>query len=238
MVSTEFGSAVVSRVKEFMFAGDGVVLAGRIDYPVTPTPPNGFPLMFMLHHAGSNSLEEYQPYAEIALDAGYAVFRWDKRGSGRSGGGGGGSTTQDAVNAYEIALDQPNVCPQQVVIMAQGAGTGLLGSSYGLFARYQPPQGAILVSNLLDAEEILALPIPLQVVMGQNDWRDTDEFGEQACMAHNAAYKHSASFYLAKQADRSLRVAETNGDVQIFHSGARKAMIDWLRNLNPNITLI
>lgn len=238
MVSTEFGSAVVSRVKEFMFAGDGVVLAGRIDYPVTPPPPNGFPLLFLLHHAGYNSLEDYQSYAEIALTAGYAVFRWDKRGSGRSGDGGRGSTTQDAVNAYEIALEQPQICPQQVVIMAQGAGTGLLGSSYGLFARYQPPQGAVLISNLLDEEEILALPVPIQVVMGQNDWRETDVFGEQACMAHNATYKYSASFYLAKEADRSLHVAEPNGDVQIFHSGARKAMIDWLRNLNPSSKLI
>ena len=39
-------------------------------------------------------------YADVALEAGYAVFRWDKRGTGRSGSGGLGSPIEDAVKAY------------------------------------------------------------------------------------------------------------------------------------------
>ena len=65
----------------------------------------------MLHHACCNTREDYNDYAEVALANGYAVFRWDKRGTGRSGDSGRGSTTQDAVNAYDIALAQPDVNP-------------------------------------------------------------------------------------------------------------------------------
>src|SRR5215212_8223910 len=94
---------------EVIFAGDEVRLAGQIDYPDTPRPQDGYPLLFVLHHACCTSREDYSEYAEIALANGYAVFRWDKRGTGRSGDSGRGSTTQDAVNAYDIALTQPDI---------------------------------------------------------------------------------------------------------------------------------
>src|ERR1043165_7949893 len=93
----------VERSRELTFAGDNVCLSGQIDYPPSASPHDGFPLVFVLHHAGSEDREWYAPFAQLALQSGYAVFRWDKRGTGHSGAGGRGSTTQDAVNAYEIA---------------------------------------------------------------------------------------------------------------------------------------
>jgi alpha-beta hydrolase superfamily lysophospholipase len=101
--------------------------------------------------------EDYAEYAQIALAHGYAVFRWDKRGSGRSGDSGRGSTTQDAANAYEIAVSQPDINRKRVVILAVGEGSALLGSAFGLFARTQHPYAVLLVANMLDANEILAL---------------------------------------------------------------------------------
>src|SRR5687768_15080584 len=102
--------------RELRFAGDGVLLAGQIDYPLTPRPAAGYPLLFILHHAGCNTRDCYHDYAEMALETGFAVFRWDKRGTGRSGAGGRGSVTQDAVNAYEVAMEQPNVDRHRVVV--------------------------------------------------------------------------------------------------------------------------
>ncbi len=240
MTSNQVAVAVLTPVsigssKELKFAGDSVVLAGQIDYPTTPKPESGFPLIFVLHHAGCNTRECYNHYTELALECGYAVFRWDKRGTGRSGAGGRGSTTQDAVNAYEIAIEQENVNPRRVTILAQGAGTGLLGSSFGLFARVQSPFGAILVSNLLDQDAILAVEAPVLVVMADSDFNPCSTYAEEACRAHNAAYKYGAQSYIAENADRDM--ADVS-DGSPFHRGARKIMQDWLKNAHPNQNLV
>ena len=109
------GIFTVRHTREITFAGDGVPLSGQIDYPQTPAPVAGYPLVFILHHAGCNAREDYQHYADAALRGGFAVMRWDKRGTGRSGAGGRGSTTQDAVNAYEAALEQPKIDREHVI---------------------------------------------------------------------------------------------------------------------------
>ncbi len=109
-----------NQVRELVFAGDNVRLAGQMDYPAAPAPVDGFPVIFILHHAGGNTREDYEHYAALGLESGWAVFRWDKRGTGRSGAGGRGSTLKDAVNAYEVALQQPRINPRRAVVLAQG----------------------------------------------------------------------------------------------------------------------
>jgi hypothetical protein len=212
---------------ELVFAGDGVRLAGQLDYPAPPTGSRTFPLIFILHHAGSDDRSGYQAFADIGLEAGYAVFRWDKRGTGRSGAGGRGSTTQDAVNAYEVALEQPRIDRRRVIILAQDAGTGLLGSSFGLFARVQPPYGVILATNTLGEEEALAIESRLLIVVGQNDWNPWQKLGKTVCDTHNAAYKHGASYYVAPYADRMLIDPRTNR----LHFGVRNTITDWLQTV-------
>jgi hypothetical protein len=219
--------------QELVFAGDEVRLAGQLDYPSPPRKSTRFPLLFILHHACGSTRDDYAAYAEIGLDSGYAVFRWDKRGTGRSGGGGRGSTTQDAVNAYEFALEQPHVDRKRAVILALGAGTGLLGSSFGLFARAQHPYGSLLVANMLDEQEVLALDTRLCIVAGQDDWNSPEKYAEVAAAAHNNAYRHGASCYIAPQADRML----LTGDESI-HEGARKVMRAWLKRiLRPSTSI-
>lgn len=212
------------------FAGDGVRLAGQIDYPQTPPDYSAtYPLLFMLHHAGCHPLDHYAHYAHIALGSGHAVFRWDKRGSGRSGAGGRGSTTQDAVNAYEIALEQEHIDPRRAVILAPAEGSLMLAESYGLFARLQAPKGVILAGNMLDPQKILAIEAPVLVISGEKDWLDWQKFGEQALKAHRSLYPDKSQFVLAKSADRSLKI-EKDGRFA-FHKGARKAIESWLATL-------
>ncbi len=215
----------IGRTKEMVFAGDNVRLSGQIDYPTTPPHQRSYPLMFVLHHAGSDDREGYRDFADAGLAAGYAVFRWDKRGTGRSGAGGRGSTTQDAVNAYEIALEQDQIDHRHVIILAQDAGTGLLGSSFGLFARVQHPHGVVLATNRLDEKAIEAIEAPLLIVMGQQDWNPWQKFGKAVCDAHNTAYKHGATYYVAPHANRML-IDERTGR---FHYGAGSVIEDWLK---------
>lgn len=228
MTSINFLEYVVpaSTVRELVFAGDGVRLAGQIEYPDRPVPSNGYPLVFILHHAGCEARDHYQHYAELALESGYAVFRWDKRGTGRSGAGGRGSTTQDAVNAYEMALDQPDINHRRVIILAQGAGTGLIGSSFGLFARIQRPCAVILAANMLDEQAVLAIDTHVHIIIGQEDWNPWQLYGRAAALAHKATYKYGASYYAAPSADRMLM--DPRQDPPAFHYGAASAIRKWL----------
>jgi hypothetical protein len=180
-----------------------------------------------LHHAGCDDREGYNHFAQLGIESGYAVFRWDKRGTGRSGAGGRGSTTQDAVNAYQIALEQPYVDRRRVVILGQDAGARLLGTSFGLFARVQQPYGVILATNTLDENAILAIESRLMIVMGQNDWNAWQRFGKATCDAHNAAYKHGATYYVASKADRML----TDPRTMALHTGAKNVITDWLQTI-------
>ena len=136
-------------------------------------------------------------------------------------------------NAYEIALEQPYVDRKRAVILALGAGTGLLGSSFGLFARAQHPYGTLLVANMLDEQDILALDTRLCVVAGQEDWNTPEKYTEVAAAAHNNAYRHGATAYIAPQADRMLLTSD-----ETIHDGARKVMRDWLKRiLRPSTSI-
>ena len=219
--------------QELIFAGDEVRLAGQVDYPAVPRSSTRFPLLFILHHACGSTRDDYADYAGIGLNSGYAVFRWDKRGTGRSGGGGRGSTTQDAVNAYEIALEQPHIDRKRAVILALGAGTGLLGSSFGLFARVEHPYAVLLVANMLDEKEILALDARLHIIAGQDDWNSPELYAEAPAAAHDRAYRYGASCYVAPHASRMLLTDDDN-----LHDGARKAMRSWLKSILQPSTLI
>jgi len=230
MASNQVLDLVLSVPNEIVFAGDEVRLAGQIDYPDSPRPENGYPLLFVLHHACCNMREDYADYAQIALAQGYAVFRWDKRGTGRSGDSGRGSTTQDAANAYEVAISQPDINRKRVVILAVGSGSALLGSSFGLFARTQHPYAALLVANMLDASEILALDTRIKIMMSPEDWNSPQTFGEAAASAHKQAYRHGASFFLSDGGDNLLMTEDIYGRTSLFPS-ARKVVGDWLNSL-------
>ena len=221
-----------AKTVEVVFAGDDVRLAGQIDYPHFSPPPDGYPLLFFIHHAGGNRRSAFAHYTQAALEVGYAVFRWDKRGTGRSGGSGRGSATQDAVNAYETALEQPKINRHRAVILAQCSGSVLFGSAFGLFARVEKPHGVILAGNKLDETEIQAIDTNLKIIMGEQDFMPWEKYGKAACEAHNAMYKYHASYYVAPKANRLL-VADTTASSPMLPSEAKAVLQNWLTELCP-----
>jgi alpha-beta hydrolase superfamily lysophospholipase len=216
--------------REIIFAGDNVRLAGQIDYPRTP-PVNGtsYPLMVVLHHAGGNTRVDYHHYAQVALECGYAVFRWDKRGTGSSGASGLGSALKDAVAAYAIALKQPNIDQTHTVILAQGEGTLLFSEGFAEFEAVQPVFGALLIGNMLDAREILNIKTRIQIMHGAKDWLNWEVYGKTACNSHRRAYTYGAQFTVAHHADRMLFDIRKPG--MRFHIGAKQIIKDWLNEL-------
>lgn len=222
---TEFSSpSVMETTLRIVFSGDHVKLAGQIDYPDTPPLATGYPLIFVLQHACCTGLQGHEHYAQLGNLCGYAVFRWDKRGTGSSGSGGMGSPIQDALDAYHNAITQPLVDPNRVFILAQNEGTLLLGEQYDAFQKINPIAGAILAGNMLDENQIVGLDMPLHIVHGENDWFSAGRYAQRVSQAHENAHGYGTDYYIAANASRRLKDVHT----QQYHKGAWESIKGWL----------
>lgn len=226
MVATEADNgSLISAVERFDFAGDGVQLAGQIDYPDTNRPMAGYPLIFIIQHSTSMSRKDFQHIADLAKRIGMATFRWDKRGTGKSGNGIDGSVEEDTRKAYEFALSLPSIDPTRVVILAQSEGTRILSSMYTQLIQIAKPLGVILSGNMLDEKTIVEIDVPLHIVVSKNDWNAWQIYAEKAADAHANHYDYEASFYVATNTNRLLMYTSGN----MFHKGAASSIKHWLK---------
>lgn len=207
------------------FTGDHVQLSGQIDYPVTNVPEKGYPLIFLIQHATCISCKGFDHIAKLGTESNAAVFRWDKRGTGKSGTGPGGTVEIDTLKAYQAAISQPNIDTSRVVIFAQNEGTILLGSLFHTFAKTQQPLGAILAGNMLDEKAILNIKVPLHIIVSKNDWNAWQIYAETAADSHAAHYDYLSSFYVTTNTNR--RLMYTSGGA--FHRGAETSIKHWLK---------
>lgn len=208
------------------FAGDNVYLAGQIDYPQDNRPKNGYPLIFVIQHGTSTSRADYQHITSLGTSVGAAVFRWDKRGTGRSGNGSSGSSDGDTYKAYEYAISLPSVDSKNVIIFAQSEGTLLLGQNYPQFSKIQKPRGIILAGNMLDEKSVLNIDTPIHFVVSKNDWNDWRIYAEKASDSHAEKYNYEPSFYVATNTNRFLMYSSGN----TFHKGTETSIKHWLKN--------
>jgi pimeloyl-ACP methyl ester carboxylesterase len=120
-------NAAVSFIEEKLaFDSGDVELAGSLLLPAGSEGP--FPAVVMLHGAGPDTREVFWRTgdAETFLQAGLAVFIYDKRGTGQSAGDWQTASiedlAEDALAAVRLVRQQPNIRPDQV---------GLFGVSQG-----------------------------------------------------------------------------------------------------------
>lgn len=206
------------------FTGDRVQLAGQMDYPEILPLAHGYPVIFTIQHATCNSRTGYEHLTRLGTEVGFAVFRWDKRGTGGSGAGGGGSVTEDTLSAYRAALAQRMTDPAQTFIIAQNEGTLLLGEAFEEFAAIQKPVGVVLLGNMLDEKQILALSVPVLAIVSKNDWNAWQIYAEAAVKAHNKAHRLGSEFFVAPNTNR--RLMYENGGT--FHRESAQTIQNWL----------
>jgi dienelactone hydrolase len=131
-------------VDDLTFTSGDITLEGRLDLPEGDGP---FPVIVWVHGSGRSTRTEAQRLTDLLNDTGFAVFRYDKRGVGRSGGsyeqispGNSveqlGLLAQDAAAAASFAASLPQ---------AKGEPVGLFGSSQ---AGWIIPQAANLSSDV------------------------------------------------------------------------------------------
>jgi alpha/beta superfamily hydrolase len=216
-------------------AGD-VMLAGELDLPRTA---GDAPLVFIIHHAGPVGRDAYGYLAELLTDAGFAVFRFDKRGVGASEGEYGCCEAEDALAAYRAVVAEKDVDHQQVFIVAQSIGTELLAAHFAEFAAVQPPAGVALLSSLVGPDAISRIDAPVHIIVADSEPR-LALVTDQAVQTHRTRWPHGASSYIADHAEHTLfDIKDGPIDwsdptwVTRYHRGAMRSLIDWLQSVRP-----
>jgi pimeloyl-ACP methyl ester carboxylesterase len=217
--------------RQVRFVSEGVTLAGELDLPTGDAPA---PLVFVIHHSGPVTRDAYGYLAELLLEEGYAVFRFDKRGTGASEGTYGCCESEDALAAYRAATAQDGFDPSNVFIVAQSIGTQHLAERFEQYVQVHRPRGVVLLSNLLDASSIDAIAAPIYIIVSDSE-ANLDAIGPAAAEAHRNAYSFGASYYIAEGTEHNLFDISTgpidwdNPEwVQRYHVGAMQSLIDWL----------
>jgi len=219
--------------RQVFFIANAVELAGELDLPRT----DGLaPLAFVIHHSGPVGRDAYGYLAELLTEAGFAVFRFDKRGVGASGGEYGCFEAEDALAAYRAAVAEAGIDRDRVFIVAQSIGTEHLAAHFAEFAAVQPPAGVALLSSLLGPEQITALAAPVHIVVADSE-PNLDAITTQAVQAHRTRWPYGASSYVAAHAEHTLFDIK-NGPIDWrdpawvtrYHRGAMQSLINWLKN--------
>lgn len=217
--------------REVRFESEGATLVGELDLPKR----DGLaPLVFIIHHSGPVTRDAYGYMAELLLERGYAVFRFDKRGTGASSGSYGCCESADALAAYQAAVAQADINRCNVFIAAQSIGTTYLAEQFDAYAQVQKPTGVVLLSNLLRADQITRIAAPLHIIIAATE-TDATAIGRDAAAAHQSAQPYGSSYYVAEGAEHTLFDISTgpidwsNPDwVQRYHRGAMESMLNWL----------
>jgi pimeloyl-ACP methyl ester carboxylesterase len=116
MGTRSFGSQEAN-VEEINFRSGKFRLAGDLRMPDGEGP---HPAIIMVHGSGGatrNGAVPFTPLIEIFLRNGYAVFSWDKPGSGESTGNFNDELTQRAeilVDGIEVLTEHPSIDPDRI----------------------------------------------------------------------------------------------------------------------------
>lgn len=187
--------------REVTFAGaDGVPLAGQLDLPPDLSEP---PLVVFIHHAGPETRDTYQHLAAYLVPRGYAVFRFDKRGTGRSNGVYGCCEADDALAAYRAVYSEPGFDHRRVFIIAQSLGTQIVAERFSDFQAIGATAGVVLLSSLLRGDAVLTIRAPIHIIVSDSE-ADVEAIGEGAVRAHRVAYDYGASFFVAPNTEHTL----------------------------------
>jgi alpha/beta superfamily hydrolase len=124
--------------KELTFQSQGYMLSGTLE---VPTGSGSFPCVVMLVGSGQVDRDENHPkmitntFSQIAnyLSAqGFASFRFDKRGVGKSQGNYNASgfydNRDDGIAALELVREQPEIDPTKIFVLGHSEGA-LLATS-------------------------------------------------------------------------------------------------------------
>jgi pimeloyl-ACP methyl ester carboxylesterase len=120
----------------------------------------------------------YARIADTLVSNGFAVFRFDGPGTGRSGRGRYATDRSNALEAYTRAVDHARVDPDNVFMLGHSTGSGTVASIYGRYESVVPPAGVIFLDNSVGEQMSLQIDAPLLIVNPGKDPDGRFQYGE------------------------------------------------------------
>ncbi|MHA2501740.1 MAG: hypothetical protein ACXAE3_02535 [Candidatus Kariarchaeaceae archaeon] len=164
-------------------------LAGQIDYP---NEADTFPALLIVpgapQHDRFGNVRGYSAYnnylealKDTLIDAGYAVFRWDKGGTGKSSSG--LSAPMNMVSAYRKLTGMDRVDRTRIGILAIAGGSAHVYRKWGELQEINATQQLILLSTGVNDLKLEDLEVPIGLLMGNGEilrsQRALDRYSEQ-----------------------------------------------------------
>jgi hypothetical protein len=228
------------------FESVDATLAGQWDFPArTPAP-----LVVLIPSQGRLDRDGRLPgfgdasgggmYAELAdalVAAGFAVFRYDKPGAGRSASGHFSTERSNAIEAYTRAVDHARVDRDNIFLIGHSMGCDSIA---GIFPRYQTvasPRGVVFLDNVVGEQASLEVKAPLLIVNPNKDPDDRYTYGEFVVERRNVAPegKLSTDLILIDDAEPGMLAPLVDGSERFeLHPRALTATVDWLRKAHAD----
>lgn len=220
-------------VKEVEFSSGPFKLAGQIEYPEGEAP---YPVVLFIpglpQHDRFGTAKGYpgydkyfQPFAKVILEAGWAVFRFDKGGTGKSSSG--LNIQADIVAAYRSLLTQENVDRNKIGVIAFQAGAAYFYRKSYEMQMANKIHHASLISTGVNDQKIDGFDLPILVVAGD----DRTIRSEVVLQKYSERTGHPTQVYEAVGASEHLC---SNPNPSLFkkagctiHDGALNAVSKW-----------
>jgi len=229
-------------VLQTTFQSVDATIAGQWDLP----PQTPAPLVVIIPASGRLDRNGWSPdmgegngddgiYAQLArklVASGFAVFRFDKPGAGRSSPGRFTTERANALEAYTHAVQHARIDPGHVFLLGHGVGTDTIAGIYPRFAAVKAPAGVILIDNAVGESDATRIEAPTLIVNAGKDPDDRYQYGEFVAEARRNAEgrKLETEFVLLDDAEPGVLAVRKDGDrarVSI-DPRATDAIVRWL----------
>ena len=174
----------------------------------------------------------YAKLAKALVSAGFAVFRFDKPGAGRSAPGRFATERSNAIEAYTRAVDHARVDTEQVFLIGHSEGTDSIAGIYARYETVAPPKGVVFLDSVVGERMSMEVKAPLLIINPNKDPDDRFTFGEFVVETRRTASegKLSTDLKLIEGAEPGL-LAPSVGETETLdlHPSAISAAVDWLR---------
>jgi len=176
----------------------------------------------------------YAQFARKLLAAGFAVFRYDSPGTGRSSPGQFSTVRSTALEAYTRAVDHPKVDPEHVFLIGHSASTDSVVGIYPRYAAVRPPAGVVLLANVVGETEIVNVDAPTLIVVSDKTPDEIYQHGQfpKDARERSTTKKLETSLVVLSGAEETLlSPVDKNGGGKIYSIEPRAvdATIDWLK---------
>lgn len=176
-------------------------------------------------------------YAQLSrklLAAGFAVFRFDSPGTGRSSPGQFSTVRSTAIEAYTRAVDHPKVDRKQVFLLGHSASTDSVVGIYSRYAAVQPPAGLVLLANLVGETDMVLAEAPVLIVVSDKTPDEIYQHGQfpKDARSRATAKKLETTLVVLEGAEETLlSPVDKTGGGKVFSIDPRAvdATLEWLR---------